>query len=502
MAIIAFMIGLSCLLSILFAKKYYYSELKNNLIATYDSCNKVFDDKGNCDMNQLYSILDNENDAMVYIVDDINIRIYTSVSEDTAVFNNLKSIGDFYMFSDSIDAKNSQIHMEEVEKYKNYKLQITRDDQTAQNYFDLIGYLDNGFIIIVRTSVARVDGTIKTTIKYFLMILTSVAVIGCILMYFFSNIFASPIKRLTNVAKRMAELDFDAKIENPSKDEIGELSIYMNELSFKLNETLTELKATNAKLQDEIDRKIKIDEMRKEFLSHVSHELKTPIALVQGYAEGLRDNINDDEESKNFYCDVIVDESNKMNKLVKQLLDLNEIEFGNNRLNKETFDIMALIKNSMNSTGILTGDKQVTIEAPEDDSIYVHADEFMIEEVFTNYLTNAIHYCKDNGLVKVWCEKYIYDTPVKADDDTDIYGNLRIYVYDEGPNIPEDELEKVFIKFYKVDKARTREYGGSGIGLSIVAASMQAHRKCYGVYNVENGVVFYFDLDIVNNQLS
>jgi signal transduction histidine kinase len=126
----------------------------------------------------------------------------------------------------------------------------------------------------------------------------------------------------------------------------------------------------------------------------------------------------------------------------------------------------------------------------------------MIEEVFTNYLTNAIHYCKDNGLVKVWCEKYIYDTPAKSDDDIDIYGNLRVYVYDEGQNIPEDELEKVFIKFYKVDKARTREYGGSGIGLSIVAASMQAHRKCYGVYNVDNGVVFYFDLDITDADVS
>ncbi len=115
----------------------------------------------------------------------------------------------------------------------------------------------------------------------------------------------------------MATLDFDARIENPSNDEIGELSCYMNELSFKLNETLTELKEANQKLQVEIDEKIKIDEMRKEFLSHVSHELKTPIALVQGYAEGLRDNIMDDEESKNFYCDVIVDEAGKMNKLVK-----------------------------------------------------------------------------------------------------------------------------------------------------------------------------------------
>ena len=126
----------------------------------------------------------------------------------------------------------------------------------------------------------------------------------------------------------------------------------------------------------------------------------------------------------------------------------------------------------------------------------VYADEFMIEQVFTNYFTNALHYCNDGGKVRVWTANKDYDQPRRTEDGL-VTGNLRVFVYDEGPNIPDDELDKVFIKFYKVDKARTREYGGSGIGLSIVAASMAAHNKNYGVYNVENGVVFYFDLDII-----
>ena len=96
----------------------------------------------------------------------------------------------------------------------------------------------------------------------------------------------------------------------------------------------------------------------------------------------------------------------------------------------------------------------------------------------------------------MWTANKDYDQPRRTEDGL-VTGNLRVFVYDEGPNIPDDELDKVFIKFYKVDKARTREYGGSGIGLSIVAASMAAHNKNYGVYNVENGVVFYFDLDII-----
>ena len=238
--------------------------------------------------------------------------------------------------------------------------------------------------------------------------------------------------------------------------------------------------------------------MRKEFLSHVSHELKTPIALVQGYAEGLRDNINDDEESKNFYCDVIVDEANKMNKLVKQLLDLNEIEFGQNRVNKEMFNIVDLIHNSIDSSAILAEQSQVTIVYDDVDPINVYADEFMIEEVFRNYLTNAIHYCYKEKEVRVWTEKYMYEKPGDTYEEGSILGNLRVYVYDQGPNVPEGELEKLFIKFYKVDKARTREYGGSGIGLSIVKAIMEGLHQQYGVKNYDNGVEFWFTLDKKN----
>lgn len=241
--------------------------------------------------------------------------------------------------------------------------------------------------------------------------------------------------------------------------------------------------------------------MRKEFLSHVSHELKTPIALVLGYAEGLKDNINDDEESRNFYCEVIMDEAEKMNKLVKQLLELNEIEFGQNRVTREDFLINDLIKNVIASSSILIEQKKAVVvdEVPAD--INVYADEFMIEQVFTNYLTNAIHYCNEEGNVRIYSETRYYDENDKeygrVVDGKLIRGNLRIFVYDQGPQIPDEDIDKVFIKFYKVDKARTREYGGSGIGLSIVAATMDAHGKAYGVYNTDDGVVFYFDLDII-----
>ena len=255
----------------------------------------------------------------------------------------------------------------------------------------------------------------------------------------------------------------------------------MNVLSTKLEHTISELKTANSALHHDIEQKTQIDEMRKEFLSHVSHELKTPIALVQGYAEGLKESISDDPQSMEFYCDVIIDEANKMNNMVKKLLSLNELEFGQEQAQVTRFDISELIHNICSSSNILLEESGAELILPPKEPVYVWSDEFLIEEVATNYLTNAIHYVSKPGKIEI---RFVQ-----------LEKELQVVVYNTGNQIPEEELNKLWIKFYKVDKARTREYGGSGIGLSIVAAAMEALGKSYGVRNVEDGVEFYFNLD-------
>ncbi len=255
-------------------------------------------------------------------------------------------------------------------------------------------------------------------------------------------------------------------------------------MSENLEEKISELKTANNELQKDIEKKIQIDEMRKEFLSNVSHELKTPIALIQGYAEGLYDNINDDSESRKFYCEVIMDEADKMNKMVKKLLTLNQIEFGNNQVNFEHFDIVQVVRTVINSATLLAKQKEAQIEIDDYPQIYVWADEYMIEEVVTNYVSNAINHVDGEKKIKVSLKK------------TDKV--VRVSVFNTGKCIPEEELDKIWIKFYKVDKARTREYGGSGIGLSIVKAIMESMNQKCGVLNHEDGVEFWFELDIEN----
>ena len=281
----------------------------------------------------------------------------------------------------------------------------------------------------------------------------------------------------------MTELDFEVKYQ-PAKHRTNEIDVLgrdMNLMSETLEKTISELKSANNQLQSDIEKKNEIDEMRKEFLSNVSHELKTPLALIQGYAEGLKECVHDDAESRDFYCEVIMDEADKMNQMVKKLLTLNQLEFGNETVTMEHFDLTELITGVINSQMLLAEQSGIRIDFEADGPMLVWADEFKVEEVVTNYLSNAIHYASYEKRILI---RYIK----KADC-------VRVCVFNTGEPIPESELENVWIKFYKVDKARTREYGGSGIGLSIVKAIMESfHREC-GVENHEDGVEFWFELD-------
>lgn len=280
----------------------------------------------------------------------------------------------------------------------------------------------------------------------------------------------------------MSQLKFENRYTGKRKDEIGELGRSINTLSDKLETTISELKSANIELEKDIKQKTEAEQMRREFLANVSHELKTPIALIQGYAEGLADNVNDDEESRQFYCEVIIDEAKKMNNMVKKLLTLNELEFGNSNMELSRFDIVSLVKSAADSVELLAKQKNITIVFNGTDPAYVWADEYMIEEVITNYLSNAVNHCKDPNVIDISFGRH--DKKIK------------ISIFNTGDIINEADINSIWDKFYKVDKARTREYGGSGIGLSIVKAIMESHNEEYGVTNHSTGVEFWFELTV------
>lgn len=365
-----------------------------------------------------------------------------------------------------------------------YTIERNHDARTDASYLESWGYFsDNNTLFFMQMPLSSIRESVVLSNKFTTTVGLIALVAGSILMYFVTRQVTNPILKLAKISERMSNLDFDVAYDDDAKDEIGVLGRSMNELSRKLKVTIDELKEANTQLQHDIEEKIQIDEMRKDFIANVSHELKTPIALIQGYAEGLTEGMAEDEESRNYYCEVISDEAAKMNKMVKQLLTLTALEFGNDAPVLSDFDINELIGDLLNSASMLTQQKEARVEFAPEEPLYVRADEFKIEEVLTNYLNNAMNHLDGERVIRIRSRR-------EGDQ-------VRVWVYNTGEHIPEEDIPNLWTKFYKVDKARTRAYGGSGIGLSIVKAIMDAHHQDCGVSNIEGGVEFWFSLEAV-----
>lgn len=356
------------------------------------------------------------------------------------------------------------------------------DEQLRSDFLESFGTTaDRRFFIVMRTPLQNMKENILLANRFNLQTAVLILILGSVIAYLLAGRMSRPIKELSEIAGRMGKLDFTARYSGKARDEIGVLGNTMNQLSDRLEETITELKEANLELRRDIAKKEAQETMRQEFLAGVSHELKTPIALIQGYAEGLKDGISDDDESRDWYCEVIIDEVTKMNKMVRQMLTLNEIEFGSEKGHMEHFDLAQMIRGMLSSYQLMIQQKEVELRLECAETVTVWADELRIEDVLRNYLTNALNHVDGDRVITV-----------KAEDRGEL---VRVSVTNTGQPIPEEELEKIWLRFYKVDKARTREYGGNGIGLSIVKAVMDAHGRECGVYNSQDGVVFWFELD-------
>ncbi len=365
---------------------------------------------------------------------------------------------------------------------ENYTLSLTRDPRSGGEYLEMWGSLNSGNLFLIRSAVESIDNSVAITNRFLGYVSIAVIIISAIIIMIVSNGISRPILKLAEISEKMTNLDFDAKYVPKGDNEITLLGNNINKMSESLQKNISELKSANAMLKKDIEEKTEIDEMRREFLSNVSHELKTPIALIQGYAEGLSEGVIDDPENMAYYCNVISDEANKMNEMVRKLLTLNQLEFGADTVNMERFDIVELIQGVLKTTEILTKQNNIKVNFPIGNPIYVWGDEYLTEEIITNYLSNAMNHCD-------------YDKTIDIDVKDEPDNKVKITVFNTGDPIPEESIEHIWEKFYKVDKARTREYGGSGVGLSIVAAICKSMNSAYGAENYDNGVGFYFTLD-------
>ena len=528
-------VTVTCLVAMLigfnsfFSEKVYMNRKQKSMVSSYENVNDIMQKYTDSQIDKDTMCADMENISTakgisVLVVDSSWCTIYVSTQGDDSMIERLRmSIfnGDIFKNSgtsekapepknpadDSVtdnpaDADDKKDHKKRfddiidmsgtslvenrtiISSNDKYTLQKVYDERLGDYYLEIWGTLDNGYSIILRTPIQGIKDNVNistTLIKY---VGGAILIVGIISAFVVSTYISRPIKQLSDIAERMSEMDFDARYEGSDKGEIGLLGKSMNNMSEKLEHNIAELKKANLELKKDIDKKEKLEIMRTDFLSNVSHELKTPIALIQGYAEGLKEGITDDPESMGFYCDVIMDEANKMNTMVKRLLTLNQIEFGNDEPDMERFNINELIASVVDANAIRAGQKNMSIVFDNrNEQNFVWADEYKTEEVLTNYISNALNHCDGKQAIEVRTSK--------SEDGA----TLTVTVYNSGRNIAEEDLERIWEKFYKTDKARTREYGGNGIGLSIVKAIMESMGQEYGVRNVSDGVEFWFTLD-------
>lgn len=458
-------------------KDFYYQKKQEKFVKYYKELSDlvVQDDENDKISTLLAQMRDSDNISFIRVAADwtVDENSANCVSMEQAKKLTDRLIGYIVLKPESFKSVSV---IKRTEEYA--MLHSTYDD--GGEYMECYGLLDDGYMFIMSTPLEAVADSVSISNQFLLFTCLGVMILAVIIISVITGSLTRPILQLAQLSDKMAHLDFTSSYTGSLDNEIGILGSSMNSMSRQLESTINQLKSANEQLKKDIDEKIQIDEVRKEFLSNVSHELKTPIALIQGYAEGLQDSVNDDPESRAFYCDVIVDEADKMNRMVRKLLTLNHLEFGQDALSQDEFDIAEMVSSLIDSNAINMQKKNLTAQSTLPSPCMVIGDEFKIEEVCTNYISNAINHAEEGSIIDIMSE--------------DLGSEIRFTVKNKGHHIPEESLDKVWIKFYKVDKARTREYGGSGIGLSIVKAIMDAHGEGYGVYNTDDGVAFWFCL--------
>lgn len=452
---------------------YMYSKI-DSLKNVYTKINNYYNS------NNVSSSLEDELKRIAF---NNNYDIFIRTESNMIVFSTDK---DLYSAIDILATAN-QSKKDIVLADGKIEIQKVNDTVNNLNYILLSGQLDNGYELYISIPAIPIDESVEISNQTLILIGIIILLISAFIAFYISKKFSTPIVQLNNITNKMARLDFSQKYRSSdTNDEINELGQNINLMSDKLESTIKQLRENNSELEKDIEEKSKIDEMRKQFISDVSHELKTPIALIQGYAEGLIENVNTDDESRRFYAEVILDESNKMDALVKQLLELMKLEYGKREFNNEKFNVVELIDEVIRKCKVMLDDKKIDIKFEHEPEVQVFADSFYIEQVVTNYLTNAIKHAKEvNGIRQI-------EVSIANNEDT---GKVRVSVFNTGDNISETAISKIWGRFYKEDTSRNREDGGTGIGLALVKAIMMNYRNDYGVVNKENGVEFYFELD-------
>lgn len=465
-----------------------YTVLDNMIVETGDgNLSKLFPE--NYDPDKPGS----ETDAIKYVrglseANNLNLVIIDTLSNKAFVSSGDRDIQKRRLNEYILGTRNKR-KIKNLKQFDNFCIEKSIDFNTGRAYLESWGFFsDNKSAFIMSMPLASLREAVTVFNRFLISIGIATLIIGSCIVYITSKKITKPINSLALLSEQMSDMDFSARYEGKSLDEIGTLGNSMNKLSDIIENSIGELKTANNRLKVEIENMDLMDKKRQEFVANVSHELKTPIALIQGYAEGLEDGLCEDQESRDYYSSVIVDEAKKMNIMVRELINLSSLEQGKDLPKMSRFDLSYMVNGVVETLKILIEQKNAKVEIDVPENTTVWADEFKIEEVITNYLNNALNHLEKPWHISIYTEK-------------DREGKVYLHVANTGRHIPEEDLHNIWDKFFKVDKAHSREYGGTGLGLSIVHAIAKAHNQECGVKNTRTGVDFWFSLEAEDDNI-
>ncbi|MEN8905369.1 MAG: HAMP domain-containing sensor histidine kinase [Clostridiales bacterium] len=399
-----------------------------------------------------------KNGIEVFIFSENNIR---NIKDQTKEKDNMYTISDLERFKSEVDKKNDGIYFEMFgdTRFDEYKLTLAKE-------------LKNKDLLVLSKKMGLAKEVSLLNFRFMLITSLFVYLITMIFIFVISYRFSMPIISMKNKTERMCQLDFSEKIQVNSIDEIGMLSKSINNLSDELSSSMKKLNQTNIKLNAELEKERTLEKMRRRFVSDVSHELKNPITMIQGFADGLIHNIPKTNNDREYYYNVIIEESVKMNKLIKDLLDLSSYESGTFKLNKENINLVEITECILNKYNNDFRDKNINVLFDKKKNISIEADSLRIEQVITNLLTNVLKYTNYNGNIKVKIEK--------------ISNKVKFVIANTGEIIPESELENIWDSFYQLDNTKK----GSGLGLAIVKSIVLLHGGICNAYVIKDYNVF------------
>nr|WP_279664267.1 HAMP domain-containing sensor histidine kinase [Ectobacillus ponti] len=357
---------------------------------------------------------------------------------------------------------------------------LMEDDNGVKNQIFVKPIMHNGqatefaFAMTSLQPVNEAMGVLKSYYLYALLIAFAVIIL---LSFYYSKIISKPLLEMSEVTRKMAGFDFSEKLAATSNDEIGSLSESINTLSVNLKDRIDKLRVANEKLKQDVERERQLERTRKEFISGVSHELKTPLSVIRSFAEGIQDGVG---QNTDYYTEVILEEVEKIDTLIVDMLELAKLESGTYKLDMTAFPIGALLRQVYSRLLFGAEEKELQVQLEIDDSLLVEANRNRVDQVIVNLLSNAIRYAPAGQQLIV---------SAAAD------GHLvKISIWNSGEPIPLESLDKIWDRFYRIDASRSRHTGGTGLGLSIVKNILELHGAPYGVENKNGGVEFYFFL--------